>query len=69
MRADRRDQLERGAHRTFGIVFMGLRITKIDEHGVAHVLGHEAAGTAAPIAASPASPVRSPHELEWNALF
>src|SRR5262249_60657863 len=37
--ADRFDHRESGAHRPLGIVLMCLRISKINQHAVAHVFG------------------------------
>ena len=39
----RRDQLQPRPHRPLRVVLMGLRIAKIHQHAVAHVLGHEPA--------------------------
>jgi hypothetical protein len=39
----RGDQLQPRAHRPLGVVLVGLRIAKIHEHPVAHVLRYEAA--------------------------
>ena len=38
-RGDRIDDREAGAHRTLGVVLMGLWVTEIDEHAIAHVFG------------------------------
>ena len=41
-RRNRRDHREPGAHRSLGIVLMGLRIAEIDQHPVAHVFRDKA---------------------------
>src|SRR5262249_61561696 len=35
--ADRLDLLQAGAHRSFSIILMSLRVTEIDQHAIAHV--------------------------------
>jgi hypothetical protein len=40
---DRCDQLQPGAHRPLGIIFVRLRIAKVDQYAVAHVLRYESA--------------------------
>ena len=44
--AHRRDQLQPRPDRPLGIILMRLRIAKIHQHTVAHVLRHEAVETA-----------------------
>ena len=39
----RLDDGQAGLHGAFGVVFVGLRITKIGEHAVAHIFGDKAA--------------------------
>ena len=41
--SDAFDQRQAGPDRTFGVIFVGLRIAKVDEHAVAHEFGDVAA--------------------------
>jgi len=41
----RRDQLQPGTHRPFGVILMGLRIAKVDKHAVAQILRNKTAET------------------------
>ena len=40
-----RHQIQPRTHRSLGVVFVGLGVTEVDEHAIAHVLCNKAAET------------------------